>query len=65
MALENLMQNRTTLVIAHRLATVSKADRIIVMDNGKVVATGTHSSLVAERGLYAKLAALQFGLHPC
>ena len=65
MALENLMQNRTTLVIAHRLATVSKADRIIVMDDGKVVATGTHSSLVAERGLYAKLAALQFGLLPC
>ena len=63
MALENLMQNRTTLVIAHRLATVSKADRIIVMDDGKVVATGTHSSLVAESGLYAKLAALQFGLN--
>ena len=63
-ALVNLMQNRTTLVIAHRLATVSKADRIIVMDDGKIVATGTHASLVAENGLYAKLAALQFGLHP-
>ena len=63
-ALENLMQNRTTLVIAHRLATVSKADRIMVMDDGKIVATGTHASLVAENGLYAKLAALQFGLHP-
>ena len=64
MALENLMQNRTTLVIAHRLATVSKADRIIVMDEGKIVATGTHASLVAENGLYSKLAALQFALHP-
>ena len=56
------MQNRTTLVIAHRLATVRKADRIIVMDEGKIVAMGTHASLVSENGLYAKLAALQFGL---
>ena len=63
-ALENLMQNRTTLVIAHRLATVRKADRIIVMDDGRIVATGTHESLVREEGLYARLAALQFGLHP-
>ena len=62
-ALENLMKNRTTLVIAHRLATVRKASRIIVMDDGHIVATGTHESLVAENGLYARLAALQFGMH--
>jgi ATP-binding cassette, subfamily B, bacterial len=62
-ALEYLMKNRTTLVIAHRLATVRKASRIIVMDDGHVVATGTHASLVAEDGLYARLAALQFGMH--
>jgi ATP-binding cassette, subfamily B, bacterial len=61
-ALENLMQNRTTLVIAHRLATVRKASRIIVLDDGRIVATGTHDSLVAEDGLYARLAALQFGM---
>ena len=63
-ALENLMQNRTTLVIAHRLATVRKATRIIVMDDGRIVATGTHDALVASDGLYARLAALQFGSHP-
>jgi ATP-binding cassette subfamily B protein len=62
-ALEYLMKNRTTLVIAHRLATVRKAHRIIVMDDGHIVATGTHASLVAEDGLYARLAALQFGMH--
>jgi ATP-binding cassette, subfamily B, bacterial len=62
-ALENLMKNRTTLVIAHRLATVRKASRIIVLDDGHIVATGTHESLVAENGLYARLAALQFGMH--
>jgi ATP-binding cassette subfamily B protein len=60
-ALDRLSKGRTTLVIAHRLATVLSADRIIVIDEGKVVATGTHSSLVRENGLYARLAALQFG----
>ncbi len=59
-ALDGLMQNRTTLVIAHRLATVLKADRIIVMDGGRIVEEGTHDSLVADGGLYAKLARLQF-----
>ena len=61
-ALEKLMQDRTTLVIAHRLATVVKADRIIVMDEGEIVATGSHEALLAEGGLYAQLAELQFGL---
>ena len=60
-ALDRLSKGRTTLVIAHRLATVLSADRIIVIDEGKVVATGTHGSLVGENGLYARLAALQFG----
>ena len=60
MALARLMQNRTTLVVAHRLATVQNADRIVVMDEGRIIATGTHDELVREKGLYARLAALQF-----
>ena len=59
-ALERLMRGRTTLVIAHRLATVLKADRILVMDAGRIVEQGTHASLVAAGGLYARLARLQF-----
>ena len=59
-ALDKLMHGRTTLVIAHRLATVLKADRIVVIDRGCVVASGTHNELMKQDGLYARLAKLQF-----
>ena len=59
-AVEQLSEGRTTIVVAHRLATVKKADRIIVFEGGKIVAQGNHDSLVAEGGLYARLAKLQF-----
>jgi ATP-binding cassette subfamily B protein len=59
-ALEELMRHRTTLVIAHRLATVLSCDRIMVIDQGRIVELGTHASLVAANGLYARLARLQF-----
>ncbi len=63
-ALTDLMRERTTLIIAHRLATVRSADRIIVMDGGRIVASGTHHDLLADAGLYARLSALQFSDGP-
>jgi ATP-binding cassette subfamily B protein len=61
-ALEAAMRDRTTLVIAHRLATVQRADRIVVLDGGRIVETGKHAELVTRGGLYARLAAMQFEL---
>ncbi len=61
-ALDRLMQGRTTLVVAHRLATILSADRILVMEDGRIVEEGSHAELKARGGLYARLAALQFGL---
>jgi ATP-binding cassette subfamily B protein len=60
-ALEAAAKGRTTLAIAHRLSTVRKADRIVVMEEGRVAEQGTHDALVAKGGLYARLAAMQFG----
>ena len=59
-ALDELMKDRTTIVIAHRLATVLKANRILVVDQGKIVEEGDHHSLVQQGGIYARLAKLQF-----
>lgn len=61
-ALESAMQGRTTLVVAHRLATVQKADRILVLDHGRLVEQGSHAELVSRGGIYARLAALQFNV---
>ena len=61
-ALERLMRNRTTLIIAHRLATVRRVDRIAVIDRGRLVGIGTHAELLANNALYSRLAELQFGI---
>jgi subfamily B ATP-binding cassette protein MsbA len=62
-ALETLMQGRTTLVIAHRLSTIEKADRIVVMQKGKIVEMGTHRELLTKNGVYAQLHRIQFEWH--
>jgi subfamily B ATP-binding cassette protein MsbA len=63
-ALDRLMRNRTTLVIAHRLSTVEGANRIIVLDEGRIVESGTHQELIAINGLYASLYRMQFSTEP-
>jgi ATP-binding cassette subfamily B protein len=63
-ALERLMQGRTTLIIAHRLSTVRAADRVVVLDGGKVAESGTHDDLIQRRGLYRRLVERQFGEVP-
>ena len=59
-ALDGIMRDRTSIIIAHRLSTVQKADRIVVLDEGRIVSEGRHDALIREDGLYARLAKLQF-----